>query len=136
MFVSLGWGSLAVLGVTFATLAQEQPRAQTPPPNVVLILMDDLGYGDLGSYGAPDAKTPHIDRLAREGVKLSDFYANAASCSPTRAALISGRYQQRYDIEWQLGSQPGDSARGLVPSATSLPRLLKSAGYATGLIGK
>ena len=136
MFVSLGWRSLAVLVITFAMPAQAQPGAQRQPPNVVLILMHDLGYGDLSSYGAPDAKTPHIDRLAREGVKLSDFYANAPSCSPTRAALISGRYQQRYDIEWQLGSQPGDSARGLLPSATSLPRLLKSAGYATGLIGK
>lgn len=136
MLLSLGWGSLAMLGVTFATPAQVQPRAQTRPPNVVLILMDDLGYGDLSSYGAPDAKTPHMDHLAREGVKLSNFYANAASCSPTRAALITGRYQQRYDIEWQLGSQPGDSARGLLPSETSLPRLLKSAGYATGLVGK
>jgi arylsulfatase A len=136
MLSSLARASLAVLAVTVATWAQVQPAAQTRPPNVVLILMDDLGYGDLSSYGAPDAKTPHIDRLAREGVKLTDFYANAASCSPTRTALITGRYQQRYDIEWPLGSQPGDSARGLLPSETSLPRLLKSAGYATGLIGK
>jgi arylsulfatase A-like enzyme len=124
------------VGITFATPAPGQSRAQSSSPNVVLILMDDLGYGDLGTYGAPDAKTPHIDRLAREGVKLSHFYANAASCSPTRAALITGRYQQRYGIEWPLGSQPGDSARGLLPAETSLPRLLKSAGYATGLIGK
>jgi len=136
VLLSLAWGSLALLAVTFATPAQAQPRAQAPSPNIVLILMDDLGYGDLSTYGAPDAKTPHIDRLAREGVKLSHFYANAASCSPTRAALITGRYQQRYGIEWQLGSQPGDSARGLLASETSLPRLLKSAGYATGLIGK
>ena len=136
MLLSPGWKALAILGVTCATSAPVRPRPQTSPPNVVLILMDDLGYGDLGSYGAPDAKTPHMDRLAREGVKLINFYANAASCSPTRAALITGRYQQRYDIEWQLGSQPGDSARGLLPSETSLPRLLKSAGYATGLVGK
>jgi arylsulfatase A-like enzyme len=114
-----------------------QPETpMTRAPNVVLILMDDLGYGDLSSYGAPDAKTPNIDRLAREGAKFTDFYANAADCSPTRTALITGRYQQRYGIEWRLGSQPGDTARGLLPSETSLPRLLQSAGYATGLIGK
>lgn len=129
--------SLTLLGLTFAPSTRAQSAAQTTRrPNVVLILMDDLGYGDLSSYGAQDAKTPNIDRLAREGAKLTDFYANAADCSPTRTALITGRYQQRQGIEWRLGSQPGDSARGLLPSGTSLPRLLKSSGYATGLIGK
>src|SRR5215207_3115642 len=119
-----------------ATAAQRD-RAQTADrPNIVMFILDDLGYGDLGSYGVPDAKTPNIDRLAREGVKLSDFYANGANCSPTRTGFITGRYQQRYGIEWPLGSVAGDSARGLLPSETSLPRLLKSAGYATGLIGK
>jgi arylsulfatase A-like enzyme len=124
-----------VLACAAATHAQ--PHTQVVrPPNIVVILMDDVGYGDLGSYGVTDAKTPHIDRLAREGVKLTDFYANGPSCSPTRAAFITGRYQQPYGIEWPLGSQPDDSTRGLLPAETSLPRLLKSAGYATGLIGK
>jgi arylsulfatase A-like enzyme len=98
-----------------------------------MFIMDDLGYGDVGSYGAPDAKTPNIDRLAREGVKFTDFYANHANCSPTRTALISGRYQQRYGIESPLTP---DDQRHLPPSETSLPRLLKNAGYATGLFGK
>jgi arylsulfatase A len=130
-------GSLVAVALTFATAAQAQRAAQaTRPPNIVLLLMDDLGYGDLGSYGGADAKTPHIDRLAREGVKLTDFYANGPSCSPTRTAFMMGRYQQRYGIEWPLGSQPDDSTRGLLPAETSLPRLLKSAGYATGLLGK
>lgn len=134
---SLAIVTLPALALTFASHTGAQSVAEvTRPPNVVLILMDDLGYGDLSSYGAPDAKTPNIDRLAREGVRLTDFYANAADCSPTRAALITGRYQQRYGIEWRLGSQPGDSARGLLPSETSLPRLLASAGYASGLFGK
>ena len=65
------------------------------PPNVVLVMMDDLGYGDLGSYGAPDVRTPSIDRLAREGVRLTDAYASGPVCTPTRAALIGGRYPQR-----------------------------------------
>jgi len=137
VFSLLARGSFAALALTSAAPAHPQPATRvTRPPNIVLILMDDLGYGDLGSYGVADAKTPHMDRLAREGVKLTDFYANGPSCSPTRAGFITGHYQQRYGIEWPLGSQPDDSARGLPPSETSLPRLLKSAGYATGLIGK
>src|SRR5262245_9000275 len=71
-------------------------------PNVVLIIMDDLGYGDIGSYGVKDARTPNLDRLAREGVRLTDAYSNGANCSPTRSALISGRYQQRVGIERPL----------------------------------
>ena len=65
------------------------------PPNIVLILADDLGYGDLGCYGHPQAKTPVIDRLAREGVRFTQHYANGPECSPTRTALLTGRYQQR-----------------------------------------
>ena len=123
------------LSCAFVALAFTAPSAQSPPrPNVVMFIMDDLGYGDVGSYGAPDAKTPNIDRLAREGVKLTDFYANHANCSPTRTGFITGRYQQRYGIESPLRAI--DDARQLLPSDTSLPRLLKSAGYATGLIGK
>jgi arylsulfatase A-like enzyme len=117
----------ALVALVFAT-----PTAQAPP-NIVMVIMDDLGYGDVGSYGAPDANTPNIDRLAREGVKFTDFYANHADCSPTRTAFISGRYQQRYGIESALRY---DDPRHLPPSDTSLPRLLKNAGYATGLIGK
>lgn len=105
--------------------------AQSPSrPNIVLVIMDDLGYGDVGSYGAPDVKTPNIDRLAREGVKLTDFYANHADCSPTRTALITGRYQQRYGIESPLRAI--DDARELLPSEASLPRLMKSGGYGFG----
>jgi arylsulfatase A-like enzyme len=123
------WVSCALVGLVFATPdAQSQPR-----PNIVIFIMDDLGYGDVGSYGAPDARTPNIDRLAREGVKLTDFYANHANCSPTRTAFITGRYQQRYGIESPLRH---DDTRHLPSSETSLPRLLKNAGYATGLIGK
>jgi arylsulfatase A-like enzyme len=116
-------------GVPLAS--QAQPAAR--PPNVVLIVTDDLGYGDLGSYGATDLKTPHIDSLARDGVLLTDFYANGVLCSPTRAGLITGRYQQRYVIETALG---GEGTRGLVVTGRSLPQLLKNNGYATGLIGK
>jgi len=117
-------------------LAQAQvPNAQRP--NVVLIITDDVGYGDFGSYGAPDLKTPNIDGLARDGVRLTDFYANGATCSPTRTGLISGRYQQRYGLEAPLGARAAaDWERGLPSSGRSLPQLLKNNGYATALIGK
>jgi arylsulfatase A-like enzyme len=112
---------------------------QSPPdrPNVVLIMTDDAGYADTGSYGARDIRTPNIDSLARDGVKLTDFYANAMSCTPTRAGLIAGRYQQRYGIEFVLASPgvPGSDG-GLPPLPHSLPLLMKKNGYATALIGK
>ncbi len=129
--------SLAVLLVpsTLALVAQSPLGSSPARPNVVLIIMDDIGYGDLGSYGASDARTPNLDRLAGEGVRLTDAYANGAVCSPTRAALISGRYQQRVGIEWALASL-ADKEKGLAVTGTSLPALLKKNGYATGLVGK
>ena len=113
-------------------------HAQSPSrPNVVLIITDDMGWADIGSYGAPDAKTPNIDSLARDGVKLTDFYANGVVCSPTRAALISGRYPQRYGLETPLPNEGGPgSERGLIANGWSLAQLLKGSGYTTALIGK
>jgi arylsulfatase A len=134
--------NLGVLAVTaLATLLAAPLAAQTAAerPNVVLIITDDLGYADLGVYGAKDIRTPNIDRLAREGVRFTDFYANGTTCSPTRAGLISGRYQQRYGVEQPLPAttaQFGQGERGLEASPYSLPRLLKSGGYATALVGK
>jgi arylsulfatase A-like enzyme len=115
--------------------AQRGGPPSASKPNVVLVIMDDMGYGDLGSYGVSDAKTPNLDRLAREGVRLTDAYANGPVCSPTRAALISGRYQQRVGIEWALSSAT-DQGKSLPVTGTSLPALLKKNGYATGLVGK
>lgn len=115
--------------------AQTNLRSGTRP-SVVLILMDDLGYGDLGAYGVRDAKTPNLDHLAREGVRLTDAYANAAVCSPTRAGFVTGQYQQRHGIEWQLGAVAGDFDRGLRVTGLSLPAILRQNGYATGLVGK
>ncbi len=124
----------AVIGFPVLGTAQE---GNTQRPNVVLIMTDDVGYGDIGSYGAPDVRTPHIDSLARDGVRLTDFYANGATCTPTRTGLISGRYQQRFALERPLGSTSAiDRERGLSPTGRSLPQLLKNNGYATAVIGK
>ena len=105
-------------------------------PNIVLIMTDDMGYGDLGSYGATDVRTPNIDSLARDGVRLTDFYANGSTCTPTRVGLMTGRYQQRYALENPLGNASLVGEQGLVAAGRSLPQLLKDAGYATGLVGK
>lgn len=121
-----GWGYAAI---------HAQPAASRP--NIVLIITDDVGYGDLGSYGAPDIRTPNIDSLAKTGTKMPQFYANASSCTPTRAGLITGRYQQRVMLERPLSHESSaDGKLGLVANGRSLPQLLKNAGYATGLIGK
>jgi arylsulfatase A-like enzyme len=125
----------AAIAVAIAPGLEAQGRAGRP--NVVLIMTDDAGYGDFGSYGATDVKTPHLDRLAREGVRFTDFYANAPSCTPTRAGLITGRYQQRVALEYPLGMQrPADYDRGLPVTGRSLPQLLHNEGYATALVGK
>jgi arylsulfatase A len=81
---------VAALAIALVPAVYQHADAQERP-NIVLIVADDLGYGDLGSYGAPDIRTPNLDRLAREGVRFTQFYANAPVCTPTRAALISGR---------------------------------------------
>ena len=125
--------SAVLVGLTAAALAGTLSARQPSRPNVVLIIADDLGYGDLSSYGAPDIKTPHLDRLAREGVRMTSFYANAPVCSPTRAGLITGRYQQRVSLERPVRTQTTD---GLPVTGRSLPQLLKDSGYATGLVGK
>jgi N-acetylgalactosamine-6-sulfatase len=104
-------------------------------PNILFILADDLGYGDLGCYGCPDIKTPHLDRLAKEGVRLTDFYANGPVCTPTRCALMTGRYQQRIGgLEWAI--YPGVKRLGLPPKEVTIARMLKDAGYRTAMSGK
>ncbi len=111
-----------------------QGAAESARPDVVLIVLDDLGYGDFGCYGCTDIRTPHIDRLARQGVRLTDFYANGPVCTPTRAALMSGRYQQRVGLEWAIS--PGQKEPGLPVEDSTLARALKRDGYATALFGK
>lgn len=110
-----------------------QTRAK--PPNIVLILADDLGYADVACYGRPDLKTPNIDRIAATGVRFLQAYANSAVCSATRTALITGRYQYRLRIglEEPLAGNP---EVGLPPEHPTLPSLLKKIGYGTTLIGK
>lgn len=123
--------AVAMLGCGGGRPAAPEPAKR---PNVLFILVDDLGYADLGCYGARDIRTPNIDRLAREGVLLTDAYAAACVCTPTRVALMTGRYPQRTGFDWVIDYHERD--RGLPTKETCLPRLMKQAGYATGMFGK
>ena len=105
-------------------------------PNIVFILADDLGWADLGVYGATDFATPHLDRLAGQGVRFTQAYANSAVCSATRIALITGRYQYRLRAGLEEPIALRDTGLGLPPEHPTLPSLLKAAGYDTALIGK
>jgi arylsulfatase len=119
---------LAFLFIT-ATLSAAEPRL----PNVVIILADDLGYADLGCFGAEKIKTPNIDRMAAEGMKFTSFYVAQAVCSASRAALMTGCYANRVGMQGALNHT---SKEGIHPDELLLPEMCKAAGYATGAFGK
>jgi arylsulfatase A-like enzyme len=104
----------------------------TAPPNIVFVLVDDLGYGDLGCYGAPGNPSPNIDRLAEQGMRLADFYVAQAVCSASRASFLTGRFPQKLGIRGALGPS---ATHGLETSQT-LPLILKTRGYQTAIFGK
>jgi arylsulfatase A-like enzyme len=105
-------------------------------PNLLVIMVDDLGYGDLSSFGAKEMRTPHIDRLMSEGMRFNEFYANCCVCSPTRASLLSGRYPERVGIPGVVRTRADDNFGYLTPDSVMLPEQFRRAGYHTTLIGK
>jgi arylsulfatase A-like enzyme len=135
---------LKTLGAGAATLALPRASAIDEPsksrPNFVFIFVDDLGYGDLSCYGNDEISTPHIDGLARDGVRFTQFYVNSPICSPSRVAVTTGQYPQRWRIFSFLADHELNRRRcmpdWLNPRAVTLARLLKRAGYATGHFGK
>ena len=110
-------------------------RPPARPPNIVFILADDLGFADVACYGRPDVRTPNVDRLAAQGVRFLQAYANSAVCTATRVGLITGRYQYRLRVGLE---EPlaGNTEVGLEPSHPTLPSLLRKAGYSSTLVGK
>lgn len=108
--------------------------AEDRQPNVVIIFIDDQGYYDLGCYGATEVKTPRIDQLAAEGIRLTDYYAAAPICSPSRAGLLTGAYPRRIGMETWV--QRADSTRGIHADEVTLAELFKANGYATACVGK
>lgn len=137
------------IATTLTLLASAAGFAQAKP-NIIMVLVDDVGFADLGCQGAKDIRTPNIDRLAKEGVRFAQFYSNAPVCTPTRAGFITGRYQQRVGLEWALGftaeqfrhtkdgwvPESDKLALGLPNTVVTLPKLLKSLGYVTAAFGK
>lgn len=122
-------------GLVLATSgAAGAPRAEVPP-NIVLILIDNVGYGDLGCYGNREVLTPAIDRLAKQGVRCTEFYTASPSCSTSRAALLTGRHPERNGLTRQMPSDEGPDD-GLRTSERLLPQYLKPRGYAAGCFGK
>jgi len=110
-----------------------------PQPNIIFIVADDLGYADLGCYGSKANSTPVLDGLAKDGIRFTQGYSNAPVCSPTRFALMTGRYQYRLRgaLEEPLNFKSrGDLLLGLPPEIPTLPSMLKDVGYDTALFGK
>jgi arylsulfatase A-like enzyme len=129
-----------VVVISCGLLCSGQAAEPSPRPNIVFILADDLGYGDLSCYGGQLAPTPNLDRLAREGTRFTQYYSASPICSPSRAGLITGMAPARWRITSYLQARAGnracEQADFLAPNAPSLPRVLKEAGYATAHFGK
>lgn len=122
------------IAILFASLVPgcSRPSPASFPPNLVLLLADDLGYGDLGCFGHPTLQTPRLDSMAQQGIRLTSFYA-APACSPARAALLTGRYPPRAGVPHVLGP---DSPEGLPPDLTTLAEALRARNYRTTAVGK
>lgn len=143
----IGW-----TGFTLGTLAAvaadgdgDGAKASSPSPagrtpNLVVVLIDDMGWGDFSCFGNPEAKTPNIDRMAAEGLSFRQFYVNSPICSPSRCAIVTGQYPQRWKITSFLENRASNERRGMAqwldPEAPTLAKLLKEKGYATGHFGK
>lgn len=122
------------------TMVLGLPVSAAQAPNIILVLIDDMGWGDFSCFGNKDASTPNIDRLAAEGIRFSQFYVSAPICSPSRCGLTTGQYPQRWKITSFLSNRAENNQRGIAqwldPAAPTLARLLQQGGYATGHFGK
>jgi len=142
---------ILALAVCLAGIASVTSTFAAPAPNFIVVLADDLGYNDIGCYGSPLIKTPHIDQMAHEGVRFTSFYVGAPVCSPSRAALLTGCYPPRVGMGDELCNQicyggvveksyvkvvHSGSTLGLNPDEVIIPEVLKPAGYYSGIIGK
>ncbi|MFZ4732579.1 MAG: sulfatase-like hydrolase/transferase, partial [Pirellulales bacterium] len=128
---------VVLLALLPGSLGAAEPQGR--PPNIIVLLNDDQGSGDLGVAGHPFIKTPHLDRLAQQGCRFTDFYATAPVCSPSRAGFITGRIQNRFGLHQLING--GEKAnlplfQYIPPTEPMLPRLLRQAGYATAHFGK
>ncbi|MBI1830135.1 MAG: sulfatase [Planctomycetes bacterium] len=121
---------LALIGLPALASAQEQPKRK---PNIIVVYVDDLGYGDLGCFGNKKIKTPNLDKMAKQGIRFTSFYVAQAVCSASRAALMTGKYSNRTGI---LGALGPNAKNGLAREHVTIAEMLKLIGYRTGIIGK
>ncbi len=128
-------GAAAVVMPNYGCAVDGSSKATAGRPNIILIMADDLGYGDIGCYGSKKISTPNIDALARGGLKFTDYHSNCPVCSPTRAALLTGRYQQRSGIEGVV-TAARHRHTGMALEEVTFAEVLKKRGYATGIFGK
>ncbi|MDP6361477.1 MAG: sulfatase-like hydrolase/transferase, partial [Planctomycetota bacterium] len=105
-------------------------------PNILIILADDHGYGDVTCYGGPNLQTPNLDRIAESGMRFTRFYANSSVCSPSRAALMTGRYPDLVGVPGVIRTRPENNWGYFDPAAVTLPQMMGRAGYTTALVGK
>ncbi|MEO5917432.1 MAG: sulfatase-like hydrolase/transferase [Luteolibacter sp.] len=126
--------------LAFLVPATGGPETKTAKPNIILLLVDDMGWGDFSCFGDKEAKTPNIDRMCAEGIRFSNFYVNSPICSPSRTGITTGQYPQRWRITSFLNNRADNKRRGMAqwldPEAPTLARFLKQDGYATGHFGK
>ncbi|MCK5730364.1 MAG: sulfatase-like hydrolase/transferase [Draconibacterium sp.] len=125
----------AILLVIISVLSSCKQNEENPP-NIILIMADDMGYADIGCFGSEFINTPVLDKMAEEGVKFTDYHSNGAVCTPTRAALMTGNYQQRAGLEGVIYAAKGKRMYGISDSEKTLGEFFKDAGYATGIFGK
>ena len=128
--------NLCVFPIFLGSCNSSQPEVSAAKPNIVLIMADDLGYGGISCYGNTEIATPVLDSLAKNGLKFTDFHSNAPVCSPTRAALLTGNYQQRAGLEGVIYVQGETREVGLDTTEVTIAELMKNNGYATGIMGK
>ncbi|WP_239491178.1 arylsulfatase [Luteitalea sp. TBR-22] len=131
--VRLGRALALLLLVFVAAAAQARAQATAPRPNIVLIYLDDLGYGDVSANGSTTIRTPNMDRIAKEGLRFTSGYATSGTCTPSRFSLLTGKYAWR---QAGTGVLPGNAALVIDPARTTLASMLRKAGYHTGVVGK
>jgi len=135
-FIKCIAGGALAAALTNGGRSTANPGGVANRPNIILIMADDLGYGDIGCYGSKKNSTPNIDALAKGGMKFTDYHSNCPVCSPTRAALMTGRYQQRSGIEGVIYAKGQARQTGLALEETTFAEILKKHGYVTGIFGK